>query len=245
MSRVDPNFENPYASLANVAAQAPASDRATFIRNTYIHLVAAVYAFAALLYAIFTLAPVDQWMMQFFSIPYAMLIMFGGFIGASWIADRWAHSNTSPTMQYAGLGLYVAAQAIFIVPMLWYAQQFANGANIIATAGVITAVIFGGLTGIVMLTKADFSFLRTGLMLAGIGAFGLILCSAVFGMHLGVWFTVGMVVFAAAYILYDTSNVLHHYRTDQHVAASLALFASVALLFWYVLQLVMSFSGRD
>ena len=43
----------------------------------------------------------------------------------------------------------------------------------------------------------------------------------------------------AGYILYDTSNVLHHYRTDQHVAASLALFASLATLFWYMIRLLM------
>ena len=45
-------------------------------------------------------------------------------------------------------------------------------------------------------------------------------------------------------ILYDTSNVLHHYRTEQYVAAALALFASVALLFWYILQIVISLSNR-
>jgi FtsH-binding integral membrane protein len=49
-----------------------------------------------------------------------------------------------------------------------------------------------------------------------------------------------MIVLASGYILYDTSNVLHRYRTDQHVAAALALFASVAILFWYVLRLFMS-----
>ena len=54
-----------------------------------------------------------------------------------------------------------------------------------------------------------------------------------------------MVVFACGYILYYTSNILHHYRTDQYVAAALALFASVALLFWYVLQIFMSLSSRD
>jgi hypothetical protein len=53
------------------------------------------------------------------------------------------------------------------------------------------------------------------------------------------------VLVACGWILYDTSNVLHHYRTDQHVAASLALFASVALLFWYVLRIVMAFTSRD
>jgi FtsH-binding integral membrane protein len=38
---------------------------------------------------------------------------------------------------------------------------------------------------------------------------------------------------------------LHHYRTDQYVAASLALFASVALLFWYILRIMISLNSRD
>ena len=53
-----------------------------------------------------------------------------------------------------------------------------------------------------------------------------------------------MIVFAGGAILYSTSRVLHEYQTGQHVAASLELFAAVALLFWYVLRLLMSF-GRD
>ena len=64
-------------------------------------------------------------------------------------------------------------------------------------------------------------------------------------MHLGIWFSVAMVVFACAYILYDTSNVMHHYRPGQHVAASLALFASVTLLLWYVIRILISLSSRD
>ncbi|MEM6329409.1 MAG: permease, partial [Planctomycetota bacterium] len=44
---------------------------------------------------------------------------------------------------------------------------------------------------------------------------------------------------------YDTSNVMHHYQPGQHVAASLSLFASVALLFWYVVRLLMAFAGRE
>ena len=71
----------------------------------------------------------------------------------------------------------------------------------------------------------------------------LFLVSMIFGYSLtslGIWFPAGMVVFASLYILYDTSNVLHHYRIGQHVAASLALFASVALLFYYMVRLVMS-----
>ena len=98
----------------------------------------------------------------------------------------------------------------------------------------------------VFVTRADFSWLGRYLFLATLAALGLIVCSVLFGgFNLGLLFSVAMVAIAAGYILYDTSNVLHHYRTDQHVAAALALFASVAILFWYVLQIVMRLQGRD
>ena len=57
---------------------------------------------------------------------------------------------------------------------------------------------------------------------------------------IGLLFSGAMVVLAGGYTLYYTSNVLHHYRTDQHVAASLALFSAVALMFWYILRIFMS-----
>ena len=69
---------------------------------------------------------------------------------------------------------------------------------------------------------------------------GFILVAIIFNFQLGAVFLYAMIALACGYILYDTSNVLHHYRVGQHVAAALALFASVALLFWYVVQLFMS-----
>ncbi len=48
---------------------------------------------------------------------------------------------------------------------------------------------------------------------------------------------------AGAAVLYDTSNVLRHYPEDRYVAASLQLFASVAVMFWYVLRIFMA--SRD
>src|SRR5205807_9319950 len=47
------------------------------------------------------------------------------------------------------------------------------------------------------------------------------------------------VALASGYVIYQTSNVIHQYRTDQHVAAALGLFAAVALLFWYILQILL------
>jgi FtsH-binding integral membrane protein len=71
-------------------------------------------------------------------------------------------------------------------------------------------------------------------------ALGVIVCSLLFGFSLGNVFAGVMVAFAAGYILFHTSQVLHQYPTNAHVGAALALFASVALLFWYVLRIMAS-----
>jgi hypothetical protein len=73
-----------------------------------------------------------------------------------------------------------------------------------------------------------------------ISAVILIVFSLFTNFNIGIWFAWLMVVAACGYILYYTSNVIHHYRTDQYVAASLALFASVALLLWYVIRIFLS-----
>jgi hypothetical protein len=112
--------------------------------------------------------------------------------------------------------------------------------QIVPLAGATTLVLLGALTAVVFITRKDFSFLRTILMFGGFAAMGLIVVAILFGFTLGPIFTYAMIAFACGYILYDTSNVLHHYRIGQHIAAALALFASVALLFWYILRLFMS-----
>jgi FtsH-binding integral membrane protein len=207
-------------------------------------LAGAVFAFIAIELVIFNMIPdaklmdMTRWMMG----GYNWLIVLGGFMVVSFVADRWARSATSLGMQYAGLGLYVVAEAVIFVPILLLAQHLgrAHGENIIAMAGMMTAVVFGGLTILVFATRADFSWLGRFLGLAGFVILGFIVCSILFNFSLGHLFAGIMVAFAAAYILYYTSNILHHYRLDQYVSASLALFASVALLFWYILQLFMS-----
>ncbi|NIW23720.1 MAG: permease, partial [Gammaproteobacteria bacterium] len=108
------------------------------------------------------------------------------------------------------------------------------------SAAGVTLLGTGGLTVVAFVTKKDFSFLRGILVWAGILALVAIVGSVLFGFHLGTWFSVAMIGFAGAAILYDTSNVMHHYPEDRYVAAALELFASIALMFWYVLQLFMS-----
>jgi FtsH-binding integral membrane protein len=236
--------DNPYASWGMTAAEAPVSERAGFIRQTYLHLGGAVLAFVALEAMLLQIPGIGNVVMQISGSRWGWLLVLGAFIAVSYVANSWALNSASLGKQYAGLGLYVVAEAVIFVPLLWIASEF-GPPNTIATAGMLTVLVFSGLTAIVFFTGADFSFLRTGLMVAGLVAMVVILASALFGFNLGILFIGAMLLLASGYILYDTSNVLHHYRIGQHVAASLALFASVALMFWYMVQLVMSLSSRD
>ena len=139
---------------------------------------------------------------------------------------------------------FVVAEAIIFVPLLYIAQGFGRG-GVIESAAFVTMVGFVGLTAIAVYSRKDFSFLGAAIKFAMLGALVAIVAGLIFGFHLGTWFSVGMVVVAGMAILYDTSNVLHHFPEDRHVGAALELFASVALLFWYVLRVVLAFTSRD
>ena len=233
-------------NYAGSVADASIETRTSFIRKTYLHLAAAVLGLIALEFAFFTLVPpatqgnVAGLMMGSRG---TWMIVLGLFIGASYVADKMARSESGPPMQYGGLILYTVAEAVILMPLLFIAQRV-SPPNTIATAALVTTIIFGALTAFVFITKTDFSWMR-GLLAVGTGvAFAVILAGWLFGFSMGLWFIVPMIALAAGYILYQTSALLHQYQPGQHVAASLALFASVVLLFWYVLQLLMRLQRR-
>ena len=168
----------------------------------------------------------------------APIILMVGFIARAYLASYWAQSGASPVMQYAGLGLYVVIEAVIFLPMLYIAAHYAP--DVIPKAGLMTLAMFAGLSFTVFTTKHDFSYLRSFLMMGMFLAIGLAIMSYFMGWNMGNLYSFAMVALASGFILYDTSNVLHHYRTDQHVAAALALFASVALLFFYLIRIFLS-----
>ena len=210
--------------------------RGTFIARTYNHLAGAIAAFTLLEILFFKTGLAES--MARAMLGTSWLLVLGGFVLVSWVARAAAHHASSQAAQYLALAGYVVAEAILFVPLLFIANHFAPG--VIASAAAITLLAFAGLTGLVFATRKDFSFLRGVLMWGGIIAMVLIVAGVLFGFQLGTFFSVAMIALAGGAILYDTSNVLHHYPQDRYVAASLELFASVALMFWYVLRLLMS-----
>ena len=226
------------------------STRLRFIRLTYIHLALAIFAFAGLEYLLMT----NPFLVAKVSAPFVKFalgarwnwgVVLAAFVAVSWLADYWASHATSRATQYIGLGLYVIAEAVIFVPLLAIVEVktqsiLARGGadpHIIRDSAFVTLAIFSALTLSVFVSKKDFSFLRSGLVMATGAACALVALAIVFGFNLGLVFSVAMVLLAGAYILYQTSQVLAHYDPEQHVAAALALFSSVALMFWYVIRI--------
>lgn len=221
------------------ATRSTADSRARFIVQTYNHLFGAIALFTLIEIGLFTsgLAPVIAAGM----LGTSWLLVLGGFVLVSWLASRAAHTAQSRAVQYVALAGFVAAEAIVFVPLLVIAQARAPGA--LQSASLVTFVGFAALTAIAFKTRKDFSFLGGFLRWGGIVALLLIAGGAIFGFSLGTFFSVAMVGFAGAAILYDTSNVIREFPEDRPVAAALQLFASVALMFWYVLRLFIA--SRD
>lgn len=223
-----------------MADQASATDRGQFIVKTYLHLLGAIIAFVGVETMLqITVAQSIMERMTGRNSNMGLLVAFGLFIFASHIANKWAHSDTSLSIQYFGLGLYVLVQALIFIPILYVATRYSS-ADVLPSAAMSTGFIFCGLTAVVIITRKNFSFLAPILGIASMMAIAFIVCSLIFGFNIGIVFTVLMIGLAAGYILYTTSNILHEYGTHQYVAASLALFAAVALLFMYILRLFMS-----
>lgn len=237
------NLDSVYNDRSLVAQGSP-DVRARFIRRTYGHLAGAILAFVALEAMLFQTAFPAAMMELLAQSQYSWLIVLGVFMGVSYMADRWAQTGATLQTQYAGLGLYVVAQALIFVPLLYLAAAM-SGSDVIASAGLVTLLLFTGLTFTVLTTRKDFSFLAGFLKVSFFVALGVIIASVLFGFNLGVLFASAMVIVASASILYNTSNILYRYHPDQYVAASLTLFASVALLFWYILRIFMGGGRRD
>ena len=237
------SYAQDYAPGYGVSvADSPAEARAAFIRRVYGHLAGAILAFVALAAFLVNTVPPET-VLQYMGGKWSWLVVLGLFMAASWVANRWAHSETSVAMQYLGLGLYVVAEAIIFLPILMLAQLKYPGA--IQTAGIMTLAVFAGLTIAVFTTRKDYSYLAPVLSIGAMLAFGFIIAAMFFGFGSMIMlvFCFFMVALASGYIIYQTSVIMHHYRTDQHVGAALGLFSSVALLFWYILRIVMA--SRD
>ncbi|MEN8929160.1 MAG: Bax inhibitor-1 family protein [Flavobacteriales bacterium] len=215
------------------------ASRAEFYKKTYTHVALGVLVFIIIETLFLRSEAITNFALSLTEGSMWMLMLGGFMLATSW-GERMAVQSHDRNKQYLGYLIYIAAQAFIFVPMIYIAMSMSNGSALIEQAAILTLALFGGLSLTVFVTKKDFSFLRSALTIGSFIALGLIVAGLLFGFDLGLWFSVGMVVLAAGSILYQTSNLVHKYSEDQYVAAALGLFASLMLLFWYILRIVMS-----
>lgn len=222
---------------AQIVSEASQTERAEFYKKTYLHVALAILGFMVLETLLIKYLPssVIEFM---FSGNMVWLFIIGLFWLGSFLSNKLAFSQNRQT-QYLGLGLYILIEALIFLPMIYMAAGF-SGPEVIIQAAIVTLSLFAALTALVFMSNYDFSFLRTGLVVGGFISLGLIAAGMLFGFNLGLWFSVGMVVLAGGSILYQTSQIKDNYTTDMYVGAAMQLFASIMLLFWYILRIFMS-----
>src|ERR1700691_5829948 len=225
------NFSSNNAAFPSAGADS----RSVFITRTYTHLVGGILGFILVELALFESGLAVQ--IARFMFGFNWMLILAAFMLTGWLASRTTQTSTSIGMQYFAYAAYVVAEALIFVPLLYIADNKAPGA--IDSAALITFLGAGGLMFVAHRTRKDFTFLRAILMWGGVLALIAIIGAVVFGFQMGTWFSVLMIGFAGAAVLYDTSNIILHYPEDRYVSAAMQLFASIALMFWYVLRLLM------
>lgn len=221
-----------------MASQAMPAERVQFIQKTYLHLIGAIMATIATMF-LFAFSPLYAPAMNFlFAQAGGMgwLVVLVVFMFGTGFCERLAH-RPSKTAQFTGLGLMVLLFSFILSLPVAFAVA-SGGAEVIIQALMITFFTLAALTVMVFKSGIDFSILRTGLVVGGVLVLVAIVAAIVFGFSLGLGFVILMVGYMAAMITYQTSEIYHKYNVDQHVGAATGLYASVGILFWYVLHLV-------
>ena len=232
------DFQNNYHGKI-MLSQATDVERVAFYKKTYTHVAGGVLAFIVFEYFLLQSASIVEFAICMFQ-GYRMLILLGLFMLVTNYAESTVIKAANRNVQYMGYALYIFAEAFIFVPLIFIAVSITESFEVLNQAAIVTLSLFTGISAIVFVTKKDFSFLRAGLTAGFFIAIGLIVAGILFGFNLGLWFSVGMCVLAAGSILYQTSNLIHKYGTEDYVPAALGLFASLMLLFWYVIQIFLS-----
>jgi FtsH-binding integral membrane protein len=213
---------------ATTAAQASLSERMSFIRKVY------ALFFAAILFGVGGVALGLSFppLLRFaFEHPIIMLVaMIGGVLAAQ--AVRHVRG-----LNLLALFAFTTFTGVVISPLIAIVGQINPGS--ILTAGVLTVGIFGGLTAYVFISKRDFSFMR-GMLMVGLivvilaGLMSFFVASGALGFAV----SAAALLLFSGFVLYDTSNIIRHYPTNEYVSGALALYLDAFNIFLALLRLL-------
>ncbi len=214
---------------AQTAAQASLAERLGFIRKVYaLFFVATLFAVGGVLLALLVFPSL---MFAALHHPFiALLVMLGAVMGAQAVRHV-------PGVNLLALFGFTTLTGVVISPLIAIVSQ--NNPASLLQAGVLTVGIFGGLTAYVFVSNKDFSFLRgmitTGLIVIVIAA---LLNMFVASTALGFAVSAAALLLFSGFVLYDTSNIIRRYPTNEYVAGALSLYLDVWNIFIALLRLL-------
>jgi modulator of FtsH protease len=227
--RTDMRFgeTQPLAYGAVPAASASVQERMIFLKKVYGLLTASLLT--ATIGAYLASGPLFEVMV---GLHMPLFILEIGLIFFVMYAAR------KPGLNLIALFSFTTVSGLTLGPLLGL-YIMAGKSTIIAEAFALTTVVFLGLTAYVIFSRRDFSFmggfLLTGLIIVLVGG----LINMFVGSSLFSFLISGVSVFLfSGFILYDTSNILRHYSTDDYVNATLALYLDVFNLFIALLNIL-------
>lgn len=236
--------DNPF-----VIDQAAPSERADFYRRAYLTVAAAFAVFAVLLWSSF-MVPVggqpvaalymDALVGMIRSLGgWSMLIVLGLFWLGTSVAQSAVYASASRPVKLAGFLGYILLQVALFIPLIAMVLIRTEGrpGEILLPACGVTGALILGLTVAAFVTRADFSFLRTVLVIGSFAALGVVVVAAFMGTGLGTWFSLAMIALMATAVLYQTWQVRTQFGTGQHLEAGFALFAAFVTLLFFVIRL--------
>lgn len=232
-------MEETFNNNSTLLTEVTDEKRVAFYKKTYAHVAGGVLLFILFEYLLLQSDTIVNFALSMTQ-GYKWLLLLGGFMLITNYAESTALKTTDKNLQYLAYAGYIFAEAFIFIPLIYIAISYAGNFDLIQQAAIVTLTLFAGLSAVVFITKKDFSFLRAGLTIGFFIALGLIVAGILFGFNLGLWFSVGMCVLAAGSILYQTSNLVNKFGVEDYIPAALGLFASLMLLFWYVLQIFLS-----
>jgi len=210
-----------------------------FYKKVYIHVALALAWFLLAEYFMLHSEVVVNTMLSMLE-WYRRLLVLWWFMWVSYWTEKMMINNSDKLTQYSALWIYVLAEALLFVPIIFIAISYTQDMSLLLQATVVTLALFLWISAVAFITKKDFSFLRSALIIWVFIAAWLIISWVLFWFTLWLLFSVLMVILAWWSILYNTSNIIHKYSEDQYIVAALWLFSSLMLLFWYILRIFLS-----
>jgi len=214
---------------AVTAAVAGVGERMAFVRKVYaLFFAATLFAIAGVGFG-FVFPPV---MLAVVAHPWlSFFVLIGGVLGAQAV-------RLVPGVNLLALFAFTALTGVIISPAIAIYTRL-NPASILQ-AGVLTVGIFGGLTAYVFVSKKDFSFMR-GMVTAGLIV---VFLAAVLNLFIVGSSALAFAISCAAlllfsgFVLYDTSNIIRRYPTNEYVAGALDLYLDAFNIFLALLRIL-------